>query len=156
MKELPHETLFETFIFGGDEERMKAAEHRSAHGAFMWGEEREEEKVKGAGASEAQGGDKRLPKATCTEPGHTRMAFRLLIPLGGAAEKPSVDLVVEAQGSDHYTPTKDANVSVVLRRRRVELCQCVAHSHKPVKAARSSVTERVEDGKAPQPQRWSR
>lgn len=50
-------------LYFGDEERKKAAEQRSADGAFMWGEERKEEKVKRAGASEAQGGDKSAPKA---------------------------------------------------------------------------------------------
>lgn len=52
-------------LYFGDEERMKAAEQRSADGAFMWREERKEEKVKRAGASEAQGGDKSAPKAMC-------------------------------------------------------------------------------------------
>lgn len=51
-------------LYFGDEERMKAAEQRSADGTFMWGKkERKEEKVKRAGASEAQGGDKSAPKA---------------------------------------------------------------------------------------------
>lgn len=62
MEELPHEMLFETFIFW-DEERMKPAEQRSADGTFMCGEERKQEKVKGARASEARGGDKSSPKA---------------------------------------------------------------------------------------------
>lgn len=62
MEELPHEMLFETFIFS-DEERMNPAKQRSADGTFMWGEEREQEKVKGAGASEAEAGDKSAPKA---------------------------------------------------------------------------------------------
>lgn len=56
-------------LYFGDEERMKAAEQRSADGAFMcgwrggWGGRRKEESVKRAGASEAQGGDKSAPKA---------------------------------------------------------------------------------------------
>lgn len=62
MEELPHEMLFETFIFS-DEERMNAAKQRSADGTFMWGEERKQEKVKGDGASEAEGEDKSTPKA---------------------------------------------------------------------------------------------
>lgn len=62
MEELPHEMLFETFIFS-DEERMNAAKQRSADGTFMWGEERKQEKVKGDRASEAEGEDKSTPKA---------------------------------------------------------------------------------------------
>lgn len=62
MEELPHEMLFETFIFS-DEERMNPAKQRSADGTFMWGEERKHEKVKGDGASEAEGKDKSTPKA---------------------------------------------------------------------------------------------
>lgn len=62
MEELPHEMLFETFIFW-DEERMNPAKQRSADGTFMWGEEREQEKVKGDRASEAEGEDKSTPKA---------------------------------------------------------------------------------------------
>lgn len=54
MEELPHEMLFETFIFS-DEERMNPAKQRSADGAFMKKKEkgrggrkreREREKVK--------------------------------------------------------------------------------------------------------------
>ncbi len=62
MEELPHEMLFETFIFS-DEERMNPAKQRSADGTFMWGEERKQEKVKGDRASEAEGKDKSTPKA---------------------------------------------------------------------------------------------
>lgn len=62
MEELPHEMLFETFIFS-DEERMNPAKQRSAEGTFMWGEERKQEKVKGDRASEAEGEDKSTPKA---------------------------------------------------------------------------------------------
>lgn len=62
MEELPHEMLFETFIFS-DEERMNPAQQRSADGTFMWGEERKQEKVKRDGASEAEGEDKSTPKA---------------------------------------------------------------------------------------------
>lgn len=62
MEELPHEMLFETFIFS-DEERMNPAKQRSADGTFMWGEERKQEKVKGDRASEAEGEDKSTPKA---------------------------------------------------------------------------------------------
>jgi len=62
MEELPHEMLFETFIFS-DEERMNPAKQRSADGTFMWGEEREQEKVKGDRGSEAEGKDKSTPKA---------------------------------------------------------------------------------------------
>lgn len=62
MEELPHEMLFETFIFS-DEERMNPAKQRSADGTFMWGEERKQEKVKGDRVSEAEGKDKSTPKA---------------------------------------------------------------------------------------------
>lgn len=62
MEELPHEMLFETFIFS-DEERMNPAKQRSADGTFMWGEERKQQKVKGDRASEAEGEDKSTPKA---------------------------------------------------------------------------------------------
>lgn len=62
MEELPHEMLFETFIFS-DEERMNPAKQRSADGTFMWGEERKQEKVKGDRASEAEREDKSSPKA---------------------------------------------------------------------------------------------
>lgn len=62
MEELPHEMLFETFIFS-DEERMNPAKQRSADGTFMWGEERKQEKVKRDRASEAEAEDKSTPKA---------------------------------------------------------------------------------------------
>lgn len=62
MEELPHEMLFETFIFS-DEERMNPAKQRSADGTFMWGGERKQEKVKRDRASEAEGEDKSTPKA---------------------------------------------------------------------------------------------
>lgn len=66
-RELPHEMLFETFIFS-DEERMNPAKQRSANGTFMWGEERKQEKVngdseRGGGGRGEEGRDKSAPKA---------------------------------------------------------------------------------------------
>lgn len=75
---LPHEMLFETFIFG-DEEKKKA-EQRSA---LMWGEQRKEEKVKGSGAREEIKGSKAMWKW----PGHTKMAL-MSAPVGGARRTP--------------------------------------------------------------------
>lgn len=79
-----------SYIFFSAENRMEPAEPRSADGTFIWvgeGKEREESERR------QKGEDKSSSKAMWKWPGHTRIAFMLLIPLGGATEKQSMDTV---------------------------------------------------------------
>lgn len=64
MEELPHEMLFETFIFS-DEERMNPAKQRSADGAFMKKKKgRGERKRERERESEREAGGKKKDKST--------------------------------------------------------------------------------------------